>query len=135
MPSVQLLRACLAAIALPAAVADLAIVTGATGRTGTAIYKALQAASSDGLAPRALVRNATKAKEVLGCTTCDEKDGIYIGDVTDKKTLAAAFEGVTTLAIAVGVYGTEPREIVKNVEWLGVKNQVETLLAGGAAGS
>lgn len=108
------------------------LVTGATGRTGRALYLALKAKQSEPV--RALVRNATKARDVLGCQKCDASEGIYEGDVTQASTLSAAFEGVSHLAIAVGVYGTEAETIVKEVEWLGVKNQVETLLRSGVAG-
>mmetsp|Transcript_37823 Transcript_37823/g.87563 ORF Transcript_37823/g.87563 Transcript_37823/m.87563 type:complete len:266 (+) Transcript_37823:47-844(+) len=119
------------ALGLEMALADI-LVTGATGRTGSALYNALKATQPEPV--RALVRNATKARDVLGCKKCDASEGIFEGDVTQISTLSAAFHGVTRLAIAVGVYGTESEKIVKEVEWLGVKNQVESLLRDGAGG-
>ncbi|CAJ1362737.1 unnamed protein product, partial [Effrenium voratum] len=107
------------------------LVTGATGRSGSLLYHALK----DRQVPvRALVRNVTKARERLGCSACDVSEGIYLGDVSDASSLPAAFEGVTHLANAVGVFGSEPEKVVKAVEWIGVKNQVQAFLKGGVAG-
>eukprot|EP00419_Tripos_fusus_P024041 CAMPEP_0172719378 /NCGR_PEP_ID=MMETSP1074-20121228/75471_1 /TAXON_ID=2916 /ORGANISM="Ceratium fusus, Strain PA161109" /LENGTH=275 /DNA_ID=CAMNT_0013544725 /DNA_START=27 /DNA_END=854 /DNA_ORIENTATION=+ len=75
------------------------LVTGATGRTGALLYSMLKA---KGVNVRALVRNATKAKEVLKCSSCDQSEGIYVGDVTESESLTAAMTGVTALAIATG---------------------------------
>jgi len=72
------------------------LVTGATGRTGALLYGALK---EKGVAVRALVRNATKAKEVLGCSKCDASEGIFVGDVTKKDSLAPAMQGASALAI------------------------------------
>jgi hypothetical protein len=47
------------------------LVTGATGRTGSLLFLALQNA---GIKTRAFVRNITKAKEVLGCQACDKSE-------------------------------------------------------------
>lgn len=109
------------------------LVTGATGHTGSMVYLALQ---KQGFIVRGLVRNATKAKERLHCDACDEKDGIFIGDITKPSTLAAAMAGADTLVITTGpayhcaipsVYigckyypGADP----KTIAWEGVKNQV-----------
>jgi len=95
------------------------------------MYKALQDAKVD---VRALVHSADKAKAVLGCEKCDESEGIYLGDVTNKNTIQGAFNGVDTVVIAVGAHGDEPDDVVDKIEWYGVKNQVETLLAGGKDG-
>lgn len=48
---------------------------------------------------RALVRSATKARDVLACSACDESEGIYLGDVTQEDPLARAAEGASSLAI------------------------------------
>jgi len=109
------------------------LVTGATGRSGTLIYKALKESGALGKT-RALVRSIDKARERLGCKACDASEGIFVGDVTDPASLGPAFEGVQTLAIASGAHGDEPESVVKAIEWEGVKSQVEALLKGGMAG-
>ena len=48
------------------------LVTGATGRTGSLIYKQLQ--GSAGVSVRALVRHRDDARTKLGCTACDESE-------------------------------------------------------------
>jgi hypothetical protein len=63
------------------------------------VYKSLQ---SQGLQVRALVRNATKARAVLGCDKCDESDGVFEGDVTQADTLTAAMTGADSLVITTG---------------------------------
>ena len=47
------------------------VVTGATGRTGMLTYLALRDA---GVEVRALVRNASKARELLDCGPCGEDE-------------------------------------------------------------
>lgn len=47
------------------------LVTGATGRTGSLVYLRLKQLE---IPVRALVRNASKAREMLGCTACDEAE-------------------------------------------------------------
>lgn len=78
------------------AASPVVVVTGATGKTGALLFGALKA---QGVEVRGLVRNSTKARQVLNCTKCDTSEGIYIGDVTKKETLTAAMEGATVLAI------------------------------------
>merc|ERR1712050_349907 len=112
---------------------SVVLVTGATGRTGALLYKLLQQGGQLGEA-RALVRNITEAREKLGCTACNASDGVFTGDVTKPSTLVSAFDGVSTLAIAVGVHGSEPKSVVEQVEWLGVKSQVQALVKAGAQG-
>ena len=58
--------------------AEIVLVTGATGQTGSLAYFQLKAA---GFETRALVRNATKAQAILQCGACSEKEGVYVGDV------------------------------------------------------
>lgn len=114
------------------------LVTGATGRTGSLAYAALK---REGLTVRALVRDAAKAKEVLGCSTCDESDGIFLGDIKNASTLTPAMTGVDELVITTGpaykckipsifigchyYKGAEPM----SMSWLGVKSQVSAFLA------
>jgi hypothetical protein len=118
------------------AAARSVLVTGATGRTGVLTYQALQAS---GLQPgselRALVRSQDKARSLLGCQACDESEGIFVGDVLQEDSLAAAMDGVETLVITVGT--PEPRCILKliachypqgatprDVNFIGARNQV-----------
>eukprot|EP00798_Chlamydomonas_sp_ICE-L_P003956 gene3956-14035_t len=77
------------------------LVSGATGRTGGLVYKSLKEL---GYNVRALVRNASKAKEVLDCGACDESAGIYVGDITDADCLDAPMEGVQSLVILTSSY-------------------------------
>lgn len=72
------------------------LVTGATGRTGSLLYDLLK---QRGVEVRAFVRNATKARDVLGCSKCDASEGIFVGDVTDRASLESAVNGVTALAV------------------------------------
>lgn len=83
-----------AALASPRTV----VVVGATGRTGTLAYKDMQA---KGLNVRAIVRNTTKAKELLGCKTCNASDGIFVGDIKDASSLAPAMIGADAVVIAI----------------------------------
>ena len=80
-------------------------------------------------AVRALVTDLDAAREVLGCTACDASEGIYLGDVTEPDTLDPATDGVTALAIAVGVGGNATEDVMEAVEFRGVQNQVASLAA------
>lgn len=75
------------------------LVTGATGRTGVQIYSLLR---DHGIPVRAFVRDVNKARERLNCTTCDEEDGIFVGDLTQPETIASAVAGAGGLVIASG---------------------------------
>jgi dipeptidase len=108
------------------------LVTGATGRTGSALYKQLQSFHSV-LSVRGLVRNTTKAREVLGCQLCDRSEGIFVGDVTKASTLGSAFANVDTVVILTGSFpiqlknGTfiyEKGATPRDVDYLGSNNQV-----------
>lgn len=102
------------------------LVTGATGRLGALLYKELR---GRGETVRAFVRDAGKARTVLGCSSCDESEGIFVGDVTFPGDLSRAMADgrVTTLAVAVGVGpGTTP-EIQKAVEFDSVVSSVRAL--------
>lgn len=72
------------------------LVTGATGRTGSLLYRLLKDRKVN---VRGLVRNATKAREVLGCQKCDAAEGIFVGDLLQEETLLPAMEGATALAV------------------------------------
>ncbi|CAE8716592.1 unnamed protein product, partial [Polarella glacialis] len=108
------------------------VITGATGRTGALLYNTLKA---KGVSVRALVRNVTKAKEVLRCSACDASEGIFLGDVTKKETLVQAMEGAGALAIVassvpVCTGGMDTCSYPKgafpvDIDWLASKVQVE----------
>jgi len=96
--SASALGALLSALVSARALSDgPVVVTGATGRTGSLVYNQLKSKS---LPVRALVRNVTKAREYLGCTKCDESEGIFVGDVTEPDSLVAPMKGAGSLIIA-----------------------------------
>eukprot|EP00747_Dinoflagellata_sp_TGD_P071154 gnl/TRDRNA2_/TRDRNA2_156908_c0_seq1.p1 gnl/TRDRNA2_/TRDRNA2_156908_c0~~gnl/TRDRNA2_/TRDRNA2_156908_c0_seq1.p1 ORF type:complete len:306 (+),score=40.55 gnl/TRDRNA2_/TRDRNA2_156908_c0_seq1:119-919(+) len=106
------------------------LVTGATGRTGSIIYNVLK---HQQVAVRGLVRNTTKARELLGCMRCDESEGIFVGDVTKPETLVAPMNGTGALVIAVGpeCKGPYPAHCVFpkgaypiDIDWHGGKSQI-----------
>ena len=70
---------------------QVVLVTGATGRTGSLAYgqllKMSQQPGATVARPRALIRNATGAQEILNCTKCDASEGVYIGDVSNATLL------------------------------------------------
>jgi hypothetical protein len=105
-------------VTVPLVAGRTVLVTGATGKTGLAAYKWLQ--EQEGVEVRALVRNATTAKPKLGCDKCDESEGIFVGDVTKKETLAAAMANVDSLLMAVG-----SNSHAKDVIFEGTLNQIE----------
>src|ERR1700683_315580 len=69
-------------------------VVGATGNTGRAVFKELKALGQN---PVAVVRNADKAREVLGA---DAK--IAVAELTDKATLEKALAGVESVFVVTG---------------------------------
>ncbi|CAE7194498.1 unnamed protein product, partial [Symbiodinium natans] len=121
------------------------VVSGATGRTGLLVYKDLKASGKYEV--RAFVRNATKAKDLLGCSSCNESEGIFVGDVSEPETMKAVMTGADTLVIATSSVpvcsgslpfpmkkchypkGGEP----KIVDWLGTKAQVAAFASAGGS--
>jgi len=101
------------------------LVTGATGRTGSLLYKRLVADGT--FTVRAFVRDISKARKYLGCTKCDASEGIYEGNVSDSAALQVASRGATAVAIAVGVGGNATAKEMAAVEWHGVEKQVAAL--------
>jgi len=99
------------------------IVTGATGRSGSSIYLLLKKA---GVNVRGLVRNTTKAREYLGCSKCDESEGIFVGDITKPESLGPAMTGADGLVIGTGRTASAP---AKSILFDGVANQVDAFLA------
>lgn len=98
------------------------VVTGATGRTGSLTYLLLKNA---GVSVRGIVRNTTKARELLGCNKCDESEGIFVGDITKQESMAAAMSGSDGLVITTG---TAKSEKPKDALFDGVANQVNAFL-------
>eukprot|EP00929_Paragymnodinium_shiwhaense_P122051 TRINITY_DN94582_c0_g1_i1.p1 TRINITY_DN94582_c0_g1~~TRINITY_DN94582_c0_g1_i1.p1 ORF type:complete len:283 (+),score=98.15 TRINITY_DN94582_c0_g1_i1:87-935(+) len=72
------------------------VVTGATGKTGSIVYKLLK---EQGVEVRGFVRDVKKAADVLGCSKCDESEGIFVGDVSKPETLEAVMKGAESLVI------------------------------------
>jgi NAD(P)H dehydrogenase (quinone) len=69
-------------------------VVGATGNTGRAVFKELKALGQN---PIAIVRNADKAREVLGA---DAK--VAVAELTDKPALEKALQGVDRVFVVTG---------------------------------
>ncbi len=69
---------------------DLLLLSGANGRTGRAILKAMV---SRGIRVRAFIRDAGQASELeaLGAAEC------FVGDMTDAQSMEAAVQGCTKL--------------------------------------
>ena len=105
-----------------AAAADLVLVAGATGRTGQQVVRELTAA---GYRVRALVRDADRARPVLG----DLVDYV-IGDVRQRATIDAAMPGVRYVVSTVGATRKDPANAPQFVDFEGVRNLAE---AAGAA--
>jgi hypothetical protein len=97
------------------------------------VYLALK---KQGFTVRGFLRNATKAKAVLGCDKCDESEGIFVGDVRNVESMRGVMSGADSLVIGTGpaykckipsIYigckyyeGADP----KTMSWLSVKAQV-----------
>eukprot|EP00928_Gymnodinium_smaydae_P018324 TRINITY_DN16980_c0_g2_i1.p1 TRINITY_DN16980_c0_g2~~TRINITY_DN16980_c0_g2_i1.p1 ORF type:complete len:274 (-),score=58.25 TRINITY_DN16980_c0_g2_i1:169-990(-) len=123
--------------------APVVVVTGATGRTGAQVYNQLK---EQGVKVRAVVRNLTKAKEVLKCSACDASDGVFVADVTDKNSLTAAMTGATSLAVVTSATPKctdfkDPKSChydehayPVDVDFHGGKAQIEAFAASGAKG-
>lgn len=95
----SLLRVVGACLVIGAAAANrTVVVVGATGHTGSLVYKELQ---SEGINVRAIVRNASKARELLGCTHCDSGEGVFEGNIKDQATLEPAMVGADAVVIAI----------------------------------
>lgn len=130
------LRIIIACVATVSCSAGPVVITGATGRTGALTYNLLK---SRGVQVRALVRNTTKAKDLLGCSKCDESEGIFVGDVTKPATIETVMNGADALVILTSAFpvcnpfpqcsydkGLYPVD----VDFNGGKNQVEAFVKG-----
>ncbi|MFW2403541.1 MAG: SDR family oxidoreductase [Gammaproteobacteria bacterium] len=103
------------------AVAELVLVAGATGRTGTEIVTELLA---NGYRVRAFVRDIEKAREKLG----DEIEFAQ-GDVRQLATIEAALTGVDALISAIGAGRGDPSNGPEFVDYGGVKNLADAAVA------
>jgi len=99
------------------------VITGATGQTGSTTYLSLK---KQGVNVRALVRNASKAKTLLGCSKCDESEGIFVGDITVPSSMSKAMAGADSLIMATGVVKGENS---KDIIFDGIENQVKAFLS------
>ncbi len=92
----------------------LVVVAGATGGTGRALVSNLQ---DQGYRVRAFVRDADKARVVLG----DAVDYAE-GDVRDIETVVAALKGADYLISSIGSSRSDPANNPEAVDFGGVKN-------------
>ena len=97
------------------------LVAGATGQTGQLIVGELLAS---GYEVRALVRDTTKARKVLG-----DKVELVQGDVKDPATLTAAFAGTDAVISAVGARGAKGPDRPEAIDYEGVRNLVDAAVA------
>jgi uncharacterized protein YbjT (DUF2867 family) len=101
------------------------LVAGATGGTGRALVRNLQA---QGYAVHAFVRDAGKASVVLG------DDVVYLtGDVRDMATIRPAMQGVTYVISSIDSTRSDPTNNPEAVDFGGVKNLADAAAAAGVS--
>lgn len=112
------------------------LVTGAGGRTGQIVYKKLKERAGE-FAARGLVRTQESKDKIGG-----GDNGVFIGDIRDPASFAAAVEGIDALVILTSAVpkmkpgfdpskggrpefyfedGSDPEQ----VDWIGQKNQID----------
>jgi len=132
----SLLRFIIGCVAIVGCSAGPVVITGATGHTGALTYNLLK---SLGVEVRGLVRNVTKAKEVLGCSKCDESEGIFVGDVSKPATLDGVMHNADALVILTSAFPVcnpfpkcsyDKGGYPVDVDFNGGKNQVEAFVKG-----
>lgn len=101
----------------------LVLVAGATGGTGRALVRNLQA---DGYAVRALVRDEAKARVLLG-----ESVSYVTADVRDTDSLIPAMQGVGYVVSAIGSSRSDASNNPEAVDYGGVKNLAEAAAGAG----
>jgi nucleoside-diphosphate-sugar epimerase len=90
------------------------LVTGATGRVGRHLVKALL---DRGESVRVLVKNGTADSELVE---------VFYGDILNKESLRKAVDGVDTIYhLAAVVDYTAPKDLMFNVNVIGTKNLLE----------
>lgn len=102
---------------------QLVVVAGATGGTGRAVVKNLQA---QGYQVRAFVRDEAKARVVLG-----DNLSYAVGDVRQIDTIRAAFADADYVISAIGSSRSDPNNNPEAVDYEGVKNLAEAAADAG----
>jgi uncharacterized protein YbjT (DUF2867 family) len=102
---------------------SLVLVAGATGGTGKAVVKNLQA---QGYSVRAFVRDESKARIVLG----DDVE-YATGDVRDVASITSAMDGVTFVISAIGSSRGDASNNPEAVDYGGIKNLADGAAAAG----
>lgn len=100
---------------------DLVLVVGATGRTGQQVVRELNAA---GYRVRALVRDADRARPVLG-----DRVDYAVGDVRQRATIDAALPGVRYVISTIGSTRKDPANAPEFVDFEGVRNLADAAVA------
>lgn len=98
------------------------LVVGATGLTGQQIVKQLLPETP----PRVLVRDATKAREVLGNSV-----ELFVGDVLQPATLGPTLAGVKTIFCATGTRTGFGANGAQQVDYEGTVNLVDAARSAG----
>jgi uncharacterized protein YbjT (DUF2867 family) len=107
----------------PSGDGQLVLVAGATGGTGRALVRNLQA---QGYTVRAFVRDEGKAQVVLG-----NDIGYATGDVRDIATIRSAMQGVTYVISSIGSTRSDPTNNPEAVDFGGVKNLADVAAEAG----
>lgn len=115
------------------------LVTGATGRTGSLVFKKLRQSSE--FQAIGFARSRQKASELFGST-----ENFFWGDVKDVSSIEAAIEGCQALVILTSAVpqpkGTPqpgkrpefefaPGESPEEIDWQGQKNQIDAAKKAG----
>jgi uncharacterized protein YbjT (DUF2867 family) len=99
------------------------LVVGATGQTGRLVVEEL---TRQGYQVRAFVRDAEKARELLG-------DGVQLvtGEVQDQDSIGPAVQGMDAVISAIGARGAKGPDRPEMVDYQGVSNLAEAAAAAG----
>jgi uncharacterized protein YbjT (DUF2867 family) len=115
------------------------LVTGATGRTGSLVFQALQQ-QPEQFDAVGFARSEAKAKEQFG----DDVQGFFFGDINHAFTLKTAFTGIQSLVILTSAvpqikappqpgerpeFGFEPDGTPEEVDHIGQKHQIDAAIA------
>lgn len=118
------------------------LVTGATGRTGSLVFRKLTQLKHE-FSVTGLARFEAKVKELFGTT-----NGFFFGDISDQEILQSALTGCQGLVILTSatpkikgeiVPGTRPEFYFPEnatpeiVDWLGQKNQIDAAKEAGVS--
>lgn len=115
------------------------LVTGATGNTGSQVYRKLQ--QSDRFEVRGFARDEAKAKELFGST-----EGFYFGDIKERQSIDKAIKGCQGLVILTSAspkmvappkpgerpqFTYEANGTPELVDYEGQKNQIDAAVNAG----